>query len=48
MAAAMLSLQPRLKDGDAPDTATWGRFTSFSYNGKTATTPWDEVNSSFQ
>src|ERR1017187_2970915 len=37
--AAMLSLQPVLKAAEAPELATWAKFTSFSYNGKTAITP---------
>ncbi|MGA2542639.1 MAG: glycoside hydrolase family 43 protein [Verrucomicrobiota bacterium] len=39
LAAALLPLAPTLHAADAADTSTWVRFSSFSYNGKTATAP---------
>ena len=39
LAAALLLLTPVLNAAEAADTSTWVRFSSFSYNGKTATAP---------
>ena len=37
--AALVLLTPAIHAADAPDTSTWVQFSSFTYNGKTATTP---------
>jgi xylan 1,4-beta-xylosidase len=37
--AALLLLIPVAKAADAPDTSTWVKFTSFTYEGKTAVVP---------
>jgi xylan 1,4-beta-xylosidase len=39
IAAVLLSPVPVIQAADAPDTSTWVRFTSFSYNGTTAAAP---------
>jgi alpha-N-arabinofuranosidase len=38
-AAVLLSLAVTVKADDAPDVSGWVQFSSFSYNGQTATTP---------
>ncbi len=38
-AAALLALATAVMAGDAPDTSTWVKFTSFSYRGKATVTP---------
>jgi xylan 1,4-beta-xylosidase len=37
--ALLVAPTPAIMAADAPDTSTWVQFFSFSYNGKTATTP---------
>jgi alpha-N-arabinofuranosidase len=37
--AALVLLALAINAANAPDTSTWAQFSSFSYNGKTATTP---------
>ncbi|HEX7617739.1 MAG TPA: family 43 glycosylhydrolase [Verrucomicrobiae bacterium] len=37
--AALVLLALAINAADAPDSSTWAQFASFSYNGKTATTP---------
>ena len=39
VSAMLFSLTPASIAADAPDTSTWVRFTSFTYNGKTPVTP---------
>ena len=39
LAATLLSLAPTVKSADSPDTSTWVKFSTFSYRGKTVTTP---------
>src|SRR5579863_6770009 len=39
LVSAMLSVAPILRGADVPDASSWVKFSSFSYTGKTATTP---------
>src|SRR5690348_1518396 len=39
LAAGLLALATVLNAAESADTSTWVRFSSFSYDGKTATTP---------